>query len=142
VEGENEVAIAQEQGVAPELVRKRVSRITAFLRERAAMLVVAFVLVVTGVWALTRRPAEMAGPREAQRFEPPAPDASELRRRAERACAAGAWQACVDDLDAARDVDPRGETIETRKLGANAWTHLRVNEAPKRPEVPEKPAMP
>jgi hypothetical protein len=142
VEGESEVAIAQEQGVSHEVVRKRVSRLVAFLRERAATLLAAFVLLVAGVWALTRRPAEMAGPREAVRFEPPAPDASELRRRAERACAAGAWQACVDDVEAAHDLDPAGETPETRKLRTEAWGHLRVIEAPKQREAPEKPVAP
>jgi DNA-directed RNA polymerase specialized sigma24 family protein len=53
---------------------------------------------------------------EAHRVLPPAPDASELRRRGIAACNAQAWQACVDDLDAANALDAAGENWDLYQL--------------------------
>ena len=48
VYGEDEVAIAQDEGVPTERVRKRVSRMILFLREQALTLVAAFALIAAG----------------------------------------------------------------------------------------------
>jgi DNA-directed RNA polymerase specialized sigma24 family protein len=130
VYGENEVAIAEEDGVPADRVRKRVSRMLVFLRDRAMTLVAAVALLVAGVWEMARQPAHIAKVPEIPEVVPAPLDAAALRSRARAACDARAWKECVDDLDAARSLDPAGETRETRVLRALAEEQLRPHKAP------------
>jgi DNA-directed RNA polymerase specialized sigma24 family protein len=132
--GEQETAIAEDAGVAPERVRKRVSRILALLHEHAQAITAAVLLLIVAGWALLRvlPPGSdgVASPRPPSRVEPAAPDPLALRQRAQGECEARAWQACADDLDAANALDPAGETRELRDLRILAKRHLTANGPP------------
>ncbi len=132
--GEQETVIAEDAGVAPERVRKRVSRILAMLREHAQAITAAVLLLIVAGWALLRvlSPGsdDVASPYPPSRVEPAEPDPRALRQRAKAECEARAWQACADDLDAANALDPSGETRELRDLRTLARQHLTTNGAP------------
>jgi DNA-directed RNA polymerase specialized sigma24 family protein len=145
VYGEDEVAIADDEGVPPERVRKRVSRMILFLREHALTLVAAFVLIAAGAWQFVHRPREIPAPPEV-RDVPPAPqptdiapappdEAMSLRQRAREECDDQEWFVCLRDLDAARALDPAGEPQEWQNLRdlANEGLHPRKPEKDKPP---------
>jgi hypothetical protein len=112
------------------------------LREHALALVAAFVLLLACAWAFVREAIDIPAPPEAHDVLPapkpedvaPAPsNAIGLRQRARRECDAQEWFACAQDLDAARAIDPAGETKETQDLRdlATVRLHPPVDDKPK-----------
>ncbi|MBW2528240.1 MAG: sigma-70 family RNA polymerase sigma factor [Deltaproteobacteria bacterium] len=111
--GETLATIAADEGLAPDRVRQRVSRLRRSLRQRWARELASaagvVLLVLLGWWAWT----EPAKPRVVREGWPPsrspaAERAVELRREALEACDAERWSACLDRLDRARRLDPAG----------------------------------
>jgi hypothetical protein len=123
--GETAEAIASDYEVQPSHVRKEISIVHEFMRGvgvRMGAVVAVTIVVALGVFAWLRRPVEALY--VPHRFEPPAPDARMLRERAQRACREGAWQACIDDIDAADAQDPAGHPQSALRQGAAARLRL------------------
>src|SRR5690606_24791075 len=118
--GEKLAHIAEDEKLPATQVRQRVSRLRRRLRAQwkaelaAVALVVALALVA---WRLLREPAPQAvtpepdpPPTTAPPRDPsPLERAHELRRAAFAACDDGRWQACLDGLEEARQLDPAGD---------------------------------
>lgn len=124
--GETAEAIASDYEVQPSHVRKEISTVHQFMHGvgvRLGAVVAVTIVVALGVFAWLRRPIEALY--VPQRFEPPVPDTRMLRERAERACRDGAWQACIDDIDAADALDPADHSQSLLRRGAAAKLHLR-----------------
>jgi DNA-directed RNA polymerase specialized sigma24 family protein len=122
--------IANVRGVTPGHVRHEWLDIQGFMNRHGRRLGVAvallvIILVMRNVWRRPEPKDHVASP--CPPTEPPcapALDAAGLRHRAHDECAASAWRACIDDLDAAKKVDPAGDTPELRDLRALAQQHL------------------
>jgi DNA-directed RNA polymerase specialized sigma24 family protein len=125
-DGEKLEAIAAEERLPAARVRQRVSRMRRWMKERwRAELATAMAIVVAllAVW-LTRtkeEPAPEARPDDVRSAPLPSPvpapnrpedEAREARRAALEACTGGAYRACIEGLDAARALDPAGDTSE------------------------------
>lgn len=119
--GEKLESIAADEHVPAPRVRQRVSRLRKHYRTRwAAALAMLLVLAVAVVIALRRRPKEeiapLPSPSAPVPLVPPLQEvtpeerAAELRHDALEKCEAGRWQDCIDGLDAARRLDPAGDT--------------------------------
>jgi hypothetical protein len=124
--GETAEAIASDYEVQPSHVRKEITVVHQFMHGvgvRLGAVVAVTIVVALGVFAWLRRPIEAIY--VPQRVEPPAPDTRMLRERAERACRDGAWQACIDDIDAADALDPADHSQSLLRQGAAAKLHLR-----------------
>jgi hypothetical protein len=130
--------------VTPGAVRKQWSAIESFLRDYARTLGIGFaVLIAIALGASSwrwrdDRPADFhdLADVEPRRILPPAPTSDQLRRRAQKACDAEAWQACLDDLDAANAIDPLGETAGMQGMRDRARSHLVPLELPKKDDKP------
>ncbi|WP_437580907.1 RNA polymerase sigma factor [Sorangium sp. So ce887] len=124
-EGEKLESIAAEEQVPAARVRQRVSRMRRWMRERwlaelaavAALAILAIVLV--RLLRSTRdlpevaplpEPLPSAPPMEAPSPLDPLDRARSLRAEALRACDEAAWRRCLDQLDEADRLDPRGRT--------------------------------
>jgi DNA-directed RNA polymerase specialized sigma24 family protein len=109
-EGEKLEQIAVEENVEPAAVRQRVSRMRRWMKEQWALelaLVAALALVGVMVWQTLRTEPSRD---EVPRAETPRDRARDLRREALRACDASAFEACLRQLDQARDLDPDGDS--------------------------------
>lgn len=124
-DGEKLEHIARDANVPAPRVRKRVSRLRSFLRQRWAteLLLAGFVLSL-GVYLYSRhrRDDERAGP-DVVRENAPLELARKLRRTALERCRDAAFEDCIAGLDRARALDPAGdsalEVVEARR-GANS----------------------
>lgn len=125
-DGEKLEAIAAEERLPAARVRQRVSRMRRWMKERwRAELAAATAIVVALIaWWLMQpkeEPAPEARPDDVRSAPLPSPgpapkspeeEARETRRVALEACAGGAYRACLDGLDAARALDPAGDTSD------------------------------
>lgn len=123
-EGEKLEQIAVEENVEPAAVRQRVSRMRRWMKEQWALelaLVAALALVGVMVWQTLRTEPSRD---EVPRAETPRDRARDLRQEALRACDASAFDACLRQLDQARDLDPDGDSAPevqgARKAAADA----------------------
>jgi DNA-directed RNA polymerase specialized sigma24 family protein len=117
-EGEKLESIAAEEKVPAARVRKRVSRMRKWMKERwlaelaavAAIAVLAFV-----VWRWLSQPEEVPEAKPEKPVPSATPELEQIERgRALRAeamkrCDEAAWQPCLDGLDAAKALDPAGD---------------------------------
>lgn len=113
-EGESLAAIAAEEQIPAARVRQRVSRLRRTLKQRwAAELSVAVVVVlaVFGAWQWWTGSDRPRALRSAPVIVPDAvvTEAGTLRREGLRACDQAHWQHCLELLDRARELDPRGD---------------------------------
>ena len=139
--GEKLESIAQEEGVPAPRIRQRVSRMRQHFRTRwAAQIaaVAALVLVIgTALWYAKRAPdTEIA-------HEPPVEptpehQAKELRRAAYESCEAQQWRKCIETLDEAKRLDPKGDTQE--RVAAARRAAARGLAPPKQPAPVQKVA--
>jgi RNA polymerase sigma factor (sigma-70 family) len=148
-EGEKLEAIADEERLPPPQVRQRVSRLRRLLRARWAQLVAAGLaaLVVYLVARSARSPGD--APRPAPRLiegpEITVAVAKGRARRAEalRACDASQWRRCLDELDAARALDPSGDEAErVRRARQSAHDGLEREVPVPPPLAPMSPSTP
>lgn len=117
--GEKLAHIAAEEDLPAPQVRQRVSRLRRFMRDRwkAELAAVAAVVVAMLVlWAWLRDPAPQPVAPAPEIVPVPAPEApspvergQERRRLALEDCAAERWEACLDGLDDAAELDPEGD---------------------------------
>jgi DNA-directed RNA polymerase specialized sigma24 family protein len=108
--------IAAQDGVPVDRVRKRIERLTRYLRDYASTIAMVFLVVCAGFALHGRGETSQTGGQtggHATQPEETVPDATEqaraLRSSALRECAAQAWDDCLRDLDAAGDLDPEGD---------------------------------
>jgi DNA-directed RNA polymerase specialized sigma24 family protein len=128
VKGDSPEDVARDHNVSAGYVRSEVSTIGRTLATVLGAGMVAILLLVFGPW---KRQPDWAERPYAQRRAVPVLDAAALRDRAKKLCDAGEWQACMEDLDAASELRPAGETQELRTLRFDAWQHTRMTERPK-----------
>jgi DNA-directed RNA polymerase specialized sigma24 family protein len=126
-------AIARREGVSDGHVRHEVSDIRRSMLAVATQLSAVTFVVLLVVFGLRRvlwqgdRPK--TGPDLAQSGQhpevTPSQQAAVLRLRAADECAAEKWGLCIDDLDDARSLDPKGEAAPSvQELRRNAESHL------------------
>ena len=137
--GEKLETIAAEANLPAPRVRQRVARMRKHFRTRwaaqlAAALTLVVIVVLVAVWldhannkkkdiALPEPPGPVpsAAPSPlAPAPMPPEKQAEEVRRAALERCDAKDWRACLDGLDAARDLDPAGDTDDRVKRARRA----------------------
>jgi RNA polymerase sigma factor (sigma-70 family) len=143
--GEKLETIAAEANVPAPRVRQRVSRLRRHYKERwaaQAAALAALLAVIVAIVIATRRKQEQIAPLPAPSALPspsalpeptvvapqPTPEerAAELRQDALKKCGGRAWQECLDGLDAARALDPAGESDPSVKAArAKARNGLR-----------------
>jgi RNA polymerase sigma factor (sigma-70 family) len=117
-EGEKLEWIAESEKVPAPRVRQRVSRLRRHLKahwqkEVALLATVGVLLTILALVLRRREPDPIAN--EA------VPRAEEIRRQAFERCLASEWKECIDKLDAAKALDPAGETRpEVRQARENA----------------------
>jgi hypothetical protein len=119
--GEKLAHIAEDEDMPAAQVRQRVSRLRRLLKQRwlrdlAAVAALAALALVA--WRLMRAPERPIAPRPDPDLAPLQPDGRtrhgrELRAEALKACEEQKWQACLDGLDRAADLDPKGDRLET-----------------------------
>jgi hypothetical protein len=134
--GETSVEVARRRGVTDGHVRKEWSAIAEFAHKHGkntGMLVLLLVIASVVFPRMAKSPHEVAVPRpddgaaeRPMRHHAPAPGAAELRDRAVQACGAWAWQACADDLDAAAQLDPAGDSPAMKELREAALRNVLV----------------
>jgi DNA-directed RNA polymerase specialized sigma24 family protein len=117
--GEKLETIAAEENVPAPRVRQRVARMRRHFRARwAAQLAAAAALVAIAlaIWAMWKERKDIALPEPVPSTSAPTPPvvtpemrAAELRKDAFDACDARSWRACLDGLDAAKQLDPAGD---------------------------------
>ncbi len=137
-EGDKLESIAAEASIPAPRIRQRVSRLRRHFRGRwAAELaaVAALIGLSVLVWRVWKK---HPGPGPQQIAHEPSPEqrAGELRRAALQDCTAKHWQRCLDGLDAARRLDPAGDSadrVQRARSAASAALH---------PSPPEKSAPP
>jgi RNA polymerase sigma factor (sigma-70 family) len=129
--------IAQEANVPAPRVRQRVSRLRKYLRARwAAQLAAAgmagLALVLGALWYQRQQQQQEVTAENERSLE----EGRRLRRGALAECEARRYQKCVDGLERARQLDPRGDgevaVREARRVAAEAL-------APRAP-TPQQPA--
>jgi RNA polymerase sigma factor (sigma-70 family) len=117
--GEKLEEIASEEQVPAPRVRQRVARLRRHFRERwaaavAAVAVLVLLLLGTAIW--WRRHTEQVAPNDIEREPAPGPTpeqrADDIRRLALEDCAKDRWQACLDGLNRARELDAQGDRAE------------------------------
>ncbi len=127
--GENLESIAADANLPAPRVRQRVSRLRRHYKARWAAqtaALAALLAVIVAIFIASRRKQEPIAPRPAPSALPtpsPLPDptvtapvatpeerAADLRQDAFRKCDEQAWQDCLDGLDAAKALDPAGDT--------------------------------
>ena len=107
--------VARRLGLSGGYLRNEWLRIDRFLEGRAKSVgLIATMALLILFWRGWRAHEEASGfaTYAAHRMPPAALDARALRERAQRAWNDGAWDACVADVDAARQLDPSGHTPE------------------------------
>jgi DNA-directed RNA polymerase specialized sigma24 family protein len=139
--GDKLAHIAADEKLPPTQVRQRVSRLRRMMKQRwAAELaaVAALVLLALIAWQLLRDDPiatptpvpevvpEKPVPEKPVPIAPRLAEAQRLRKDALEACAREAWRPCLEGLDAASELDPAGETDETKRLRELATD--RINE--------------
>jgi RNA polymerase sigma factor (sigma-70 family) len=156
-EGEKLEDIAESAQVPAPRVRKRVSRLRAHLREHWAKEVAAMAalgILLGFVAYLLRGKADKPEalianePVAPLQLAPRAPEeraieqANDLRKGAAIQCGRANWEGCLAQLDAARDLDPRGdEGAAMQQLRSQALAALHPTEAaPKVPTMPMQSA--
>jgi RNA polymerase sigma factor (sigma-70 family) len=152
-DGEKLEQIARDANLPAPRVRQRVSRLRRFLRERWAAEVLLAVLglallIPAAVYCYERlrQPEDVAKHDPLLRPEPlPTPDqqARELRRMALERCRNGEDAPCLEGLDRARALDPRGdarpEIVDARRAAA---AHLATPPSPSALPVPSATPIP
>lgn len=127
-DGEKLEAIAAEERLPAARVRQRVSRMRRWMKERwrAELAAATAVVVALFAWwlmhpkeepALEARPDDVRSAPLPSPFPFPSPrspeeEAREARRSALEACEGFAYRACLEGLDAARALDPAGDTSD------------------------------
>jgi hypothetical protein len=102
--GEPQKELADKLGVSHQSFRNRVARTRARLRARWAAYIAAGAVVVVLLFLVLRpRPPEPVPSAENERR------AAEMRKDALRYCHDKAWRACLEWLDEARALDPKGD---------------------------------
>lgn len=119
-DGETLETIAEESNVPAPRVRKRVSRLREYFRERwtgqaAALLALGVVLVVLALVAYRWRTGDdiakdLPPPVPSQNAPTPHEIAEEKRRFAFEKCDGALYRECIDLLDEAKGIDPAGDT--------------------------------
>lgn len=135
-DGEKLEHIARDANVPAPRLRKRVSRLRSFLRQRWAteLLLAGFVLSL-GIYLYSRhrRDDERARP-DVVREDAPLELARKLRRTALERCRKAAFDECVAGLDRARAIDPAGdsapEVVEARRNAKSQISPAPSNQAP------------
>jgi DNA-directed RNA polymerase specialized sigma24 family protein len=147
--GEKLEEIASEQALPAPRVRQRVARMRRHFRERWAAHLAAiavFALLVGGAYVIWRR-AEPTPPeivKETPRLPTPEERADELRRAALEDCDHGNHQKCLEGLDRAKALDPRGDEAEriqnAREAAGKALNPapLELQQAPEQEQAPEE----
>jgi DNA-directed RNA polymerase specialized sigma24 family protein len=131
---------AARRGVTESHVRKERSEIRAFLANHGqkigVILAAAMVLLVIGSMTDWRRQLHATVADDGSLWTPrihhaplAAADAASLRARAAESFREGAYEACLEDLDAARALDGREDTVDEAQMRADAMRVLRVDEA-------------
>lgn len=121
VHGETLEEIAARENVSPGYVRNRVSmlqrELPGLLKAGGIALVLLLLLGLRGRWTYEHFTLASPDTMTTLRQDSVPWDAAVLRARAERAAEAGAWQACLDDLDAAKAIDgeDRGSAERLRR---------------------------
>ncbi|TAK29345.1 MAG: sigma-70 family RNA polymerase sigma factor [Myxococcaceae bacterium] len=148
-EGEKLDAIADDERLPAPQVRQRVSRMRRLLRARWAQLVAAGLaaLVVYLVVRSARSPGDAPhhAPRLVEGPEVTVAVAQGRARRTEalRACDAAQWRRCLDELDAARALDPAGdEAGRVRRARQSARDGLERDVPGPAPLTPPPPTSP
>jgi DNA-directed RNA polymerase specialized sigma24 family protein len=124
--GEKLAHIAEDEDLPAPQVRQRVSRMRRIMRQRWAMelAAVAAVLIVALIaWRLLREPQPTAEDLTPVPEVVPGPKIAEgrkLRADALRQCEAEQWQRCIDGLDAAAKLDPKGDGSEAVKAARSS----------------------
>jgi hypothetical protein len=119
-DGETLETIAEESNVPAPRVRKRVSRLREYFRERwsgqtAALVALGIVAALVALYALGRKKDDIAKdvPLVPSVREPlPHEVAEQKRREAFEKCDAGELRPCLDLLDEAKGLDPKGDLSE------------------------------
>jgi DNA-directed RNA polymerase specialized sigma24 family protein len=112
--GEKLEHIAAEERLPPDRVRQRVSRLRRHFKSRWALELAAAAalgVLALALWAIWRGRAT-PGPENIAKPEhvlTPEERAGELRRAALERCKAEDWKPCVDGLDRAKALDPKGD---------------------------------
>lgn len=134
-DGETLETIAEESNVPAPRVRKRVSRLREYFRERwsgqaAALVALGVIAIVVLVMALRRRSDDIA--KDLPKPVPSAKEptlhelAEEKRREAFERCDEGSFRPCLDLLDEAKGIDPKGDEADSvqraRKAATDALT--------------------
>jgi hypothetical protein len=132
--GERLEQIAEEQALPATRVRQRVSRLRRHFRARYAAQLAAVAAIVAAVlvlaFALRKKESPVVRPLPPNEQLPrvPAPEqrAADMRKLAFEKCEARAWQECLDELDAAKQLDPAGDSDprvrDARKAAQDALT--------------------
>ncbi len=102
--------IAAEEGVDIEVVRKRIQRVMAFMRNYGGTIAMVLMVLFCALAALLRRPKpDVAKPPQTDERQTKKQIADSFRRRAFSACDAKLYRECLDSLDLAREEDPEGD---------------------------------
>jgi DNA-directed RNA polymerase specialized sigma24 family protein len=141
-EGEKLESIAETEDVPAPRVRQRVSRLRRHLKahwqKEVALLVALGVIATLLALALRPKPNEPIANEGIERAE-------ELRRIGIAKCVAAEWVECVDKLDAAKQLDPAGdsrpEVKRAREDAKKALTPLNITPPPL-PTTVDPPASP
>ncbi len=150
-DGEKLEQIARDANLPAPRVRQRVSRLRRYLRERwaAELLLSALGLVVLAAGAFyyferQHKPGDIAKHEPEVLPEPPASpeqQVSELRRAALERCQSGGAQRCLDGLDRARALDPKGDAAP-EVVSARAAAEARLASAPSATPTPSAAPAP
>jgi DNA-directed RNA polymerase specialized sigma24 family protein len=117
-DGEKLEWIAESEDVPAPRVRQRVSRLRRHLKthwQKEVTLLAALGVMLTILLLLRRNEPEPIANEDI-------PRALELRKEGLEKCAAGLWKPCLEKLDAAKKLDPAGDTqpaVQTARDGAN-----------------------
>jgi hypothetical protein len=136
--GDRLETIAQEQRLSAPLVRQRVSRLRRYLREQWALQIAAalgLLVVLTSVYAYRQSRSTLPPIRpdlaHVEVHPTPVERAQVLRHEALDACQKEQWQNCLDTLERAKQLDPKGdETSAVQEARAGASAALRPAPAP------------
>lgn len=117
-EGEKLEWIAESEKVPAPRVRQRVSRLRRHLKshwqKEVALLATLGVLITILVLVLRKKDPETIANEDI-------PRAAEIRKKAFEKCLASEWRECIDELDAAKELDPAGDSRpEVRRARENA----------------------
>jgi hypothetical protein len=138
---ETSTEAAARRGIREDAQRQESSRIQKFMRVHgrkmglltaAGLVVLVFSAIRMSKWTgyMQDYPMHDVNDRATIRKNAPvADDAPSLRQRARRSHEVGDWEACLHDLDAAKQLDPAGETPEMKEWRAEAERETFVREA-------------